>query len=101
MTWQPGDWPTTPCIEWEGSTNTSGYGRARFKGPAAHREAVKAPPGSVVIHICDNPPCVNPEHLVIGTTQQNAEDRAIKQKSRRTQIMPYAREIYRQVFPDG
>lgn len=32
------------------------------------------PPGMVVMHSCDNPPCVNPDHLIIGTQSENVRD---------------------------
>lgn len=32
------------------------------------------PNGMVVMHTCDNPPCINPEHLVLGTQRKNMED---------------------------
>ena len=59
-----------------------GYGRAavRKKTETAHRVAYRLangeiPPGMVVRHMCDNPPCCNPHHLLIGTARDNAMDR--------------------------
>lgn len=39
------------------------------------------PPGLHVLHSCDNPPCVNPEHLFLGTDKDNAQDRENKKRS--------------------
>jgi HNH endonuclease len=75
------------CILWEGGKSGK-YGIRRWKGKptGAHRaawmEANKAeiPAGMVVMHTCDNTLCVNPEHLRLGTTQDNLED--CRQKGR-------------------
>ena len=40
------------------------------------------PPGLVVRHRCDNPPCVNPDHLEIGTQADNQADMAIRGRSK-------------------
>jgi hypothetical protein len=71
----------TNCIEWHASRDKAGYGRMRFMGTCwlAHRVAwVKAhgeiPPGMCVLHKCDNPPCVNVEHLFLGTQKDNIKD---------------------------
>ena len=68
------------CWEWIGSLDKDGYGRFSIKGRwnAAHRvshfiEANELP--EVVRHTCDNPCCVNPDHLIGGTQQQNIVDR--------------------------
>lgn len=77
------------CWEWVASRSVSGYGwfKVRGKSRNAHREACsafhgEAPEGAVAMHACDNPPCVNPEHLTWGSRTDNLED-AIS-KGRRT-----------------
>ena len=74
---------TDDCIPWPGPTlqgpdgEDRGYGRLKHGGKTqyAHRLAVEAPPDSVVMHTCDNPNCVNPRHLRVGTTLDNNRDR--------------------------
>lgn len=75
------------CWIWEGSKSTKGYGRMWWMGKlhAAHRMAYEAwhgpiPEGLHVLHSCDNPSCVNPEHLWVGTNQQNVEDKCFKNR---------------------
>lgn len=66
------------CWPWDGRRSSAeGYGR--FKGQQAHRIAYElvngpVPPGMVVRHKCDNPPCCNPLHLEIGTHLDNSRD---------------------------
>lgn len=70
------------CIEWTGYRCPKGYGQVKYEGKMekAHRVAwAKAngkpiPRGRVVRHTCDNPPCVNPAHLKVGTQQDNVDD---------------------------
>lgn len=73
---------TTPCWVWGGTLNHGGYGRFRFQGKRvmAHRAAYMVhngdiPDGLLIRHRCDNPPCINPQHLVTGTDQDNFNDR--------------------------
>lgn len=79
--------PNTGCWLWMGGTVSDGYGWFwdGKRGMGAHRFAAiisfgSIPKGMEVCHRCDNPPCVNPAHLFIGTRQDNVRDR--EQKNR-------------------
>lgn len=71
----------THCWEWKGARTRGGYGRTKYKGEAwmAHRLMYTLtngpiPDGMVLLHKCDNPCCVNPEHLSVGTQKDNMDD---------------------------
>jgi hypothetical protein len=81
------------CWEWQGQRLESGYGRislgARSLGSeGAHRISWKLfnkadiPDGMFVMHKCDNPSCVNPHHLSIGTPKENTQDMIAKGRKR-------------------
>jgi hypothetical protein len=81
------------CIEWQGTKHPQGYGVApKFIGepdePRAHRKSWvmahgEIPEGLLVLHKCDNPPCVNPDHLFLGTDLDNAQDMRNKRRNRK------------------
>ena len=73
---------TDSCWEWTCSTDRGGYGLfgVNYKQWRAHRFAKHITHGldddkPIVMHTCDNPKCVNPDHLVNGTNKENMEDR--------------------------
>lgn len=73
--------PVTDCWEWTGSRLPSGYGRINIdqKIKRAHRVGYELfigviPDGLFACHKCDNPSCVNPWHMFLGTYSDNTQD---------------------------
>lgn len=72
------------CWQWDGSKTTNGYPqmgvwRGRWKSEMAHRLSYMMfkghiPDGMLVCHSCDNPSCVNPGHLWVGSYSDNIRD---------------------------
>lgn len=69
------------CWLWTGAKNTEGYGYLKIQGKMFRAARVSyelfkgiIPLGMIVMHTCDNPPCVNPAHLVIGRSKDNTLD---------------------------
>ena len=81
------------CWEYMGARNTSGYGwmMRDSKNVAAHRHSWQLsvgpiPPHKHVLHRCDNPACVRPEHLYLGDHAQNMRDRADRRRAGRQKL---------------
>ncbi len=79
---------TDYCWEWEGSRNKDGYGTFKIGNDVvlAHRFAYQYIYGKTpkqVMHKCDNPPCVNPDHLFSGTQFDNMRDKQLKGRARK------------------
>ena len=78
------------CIVWDRYVNDKGYGRRHHNGKfwLVHRlEWTLAngdiPEGMCVLHKCDNPPCINLDHLFLGTNVDNIADKVAKGRQAR------------------
>lgn len=78
------------CWNWKGAKKPSGYGNVRVnkKYLLAHRVAFtitngEIPKGLIVCHVCDNPSCCNPSHLMLGTAKSNMADMVIKGRQKK------------------
>ena len=81
------------CWKWQAALDGNDYGifcvfKTNFR---AHRFSYEwhkglIPKGMMVCHTCDNPPCVNPDHLFLGTAKDNAQD-MVKKGRNRTRVL--------------
>lgn len=76
--------PNGDCLEWQRAKQTNGYGAVwdsdTNKQCLAHRAMYQVvygeiPDGLTIMHTCDNPSCINPNHLVACTHKENMNDR--------------------------
>ena len=77
--------PAGACLEWNGYRDKWGYGNFWFNGKNtfAHRSSWIIHFGEIhnskqVLHKCDNPPCINPAHLFLGSHADNMRDKLQK-----------------------
>jgi hypothetical protein len=80
---------TDDCWLWQGGMDSQGYGLFQLDGKQwrAHRYSQHIHNGldnalPIVMHTCDNPSCVNPNHLQNGTVQDNNLDKHLKGRNR-------------------
>jgi len=79
---------TESCWIWTAAKDDRGYGRIGFRGRTskAHRVAWTIlcgpiPRGMWILHKCDTPACVNPDHLFVGTALDNSRDMVAKRRA--------------------
>jgi hypothetical protein len=84
---------TPGCWLWQ-KGKRNGYGQFDLKGKTVspHRASYefyvgKIPDGLRVLHKCDNPPCVNPDHLFLGTDRDNVADCIKKGRAKRLRFL--------------
>lgn len=77
--------PNSGCWLWTGYCNKDGYGRITIDATTRYAHRVswflqngEIPNGAFVCHRCDTPACVNPDHLFLGTHQDNMDDKVAK-----------------------
>lgn len=78
------------CWQWTGAINNKGYGQFRLarNEPAAYAHRIayeletgeRVPHGMFVCHACDNPRCVRPSHLFLGSHRDNTNDMVAKER---------------------
>lgn len=98
------------CWLWQGAVDGSGYGVIKANGTQqqAHRVAYQymvnggkpIPPGMFICHRCDEPSCVNPKHLWLGTHQDNMADRNNKGRQA-SKLNPAQVKLIRRLHKQG
>lgn len=92
------------CWRWPGATDEKGRGRIWMNGTIqiAHRAVWMAlgreiPTGKLLCHHCDNPRCVNPDHLYVGTHADNGRDMSVRKRTWAHRNPDKARELGRRL----
>jgi hypothetical protein len=100
---------TDKCWLWTGAVNIGGYGRIHVDGQIvlAHRISYELHNGKIpqddsyhgicVLHTCDTPSCVNPNHLQLGTHRDNMQDMSKKKRGCHGEKAPWSKLTQKQV----
>lgn len=100
--------PEGACWIWQGSKDKDGYGKFCHDGKhlRAHRASYEIhkeqiPKGKMICHTCDNPSCVNPEHLFLGDSRINTIDMVQKNRGSLQKLTPADVLKIRVLLADG
>lgn len=81
------------CWNWQGARKISGYGQINWGGQPYRANRLSyiifnsaIPYNKIVRHTCDNPNCVNPNHLILGTNQDNSIDMVKRNRQRNQKL---------------
>jgi hypothetical protein len=86
------------CWLWTGAKDYDGYGQISVSGKSARAHRVSyedkhgtIPLGAVLCHHCDNPSCINPDHMFLGTNADNVADKISKGRQARGEVQGSAK----------
>src|SRR6476659_5239940 len=99
--------PNTGCWLWTGCLNSWGYGKIynKYQSLLAHRASYTLYKGSIddnkiLLHDCDTPSCINPDHLRVGTNKENSKDMMIRNR-RKFKLTKDDIKIIRDMYDTG
>lgn len=85
----------------DGYSHIRGTMRHRLVYAKHHGLSVDAIQGKVIRHTCDNPRCINPDHLIIGTHKDNTRDMLVRGRGGRVKLTPSQVDLIRSLRTQG
>lgn len=96
------------CWPWRGPRESKGYGQLWWDGRLVlaarltlRLQGLVFRPGECALHRCDNPPCVNPDHLFVGSKKDNSDDMVAKGRDRKARGDANGSRKYPERLPRG